>query len=123
MPLPDSLVFVDLETTGANPVVDRITEIGIVELVDGEARQWSTLVNPEADIPVFIQQLTGITPEMVAGAPTFAELAEEVLERISGRVFVAHNARFDYGFLKNAFQRLGRDEEQMLAFIKQRKTT
>ena len=119
MPIPDSLVFVDLETTGANPVVDRITEIGIVELVDGEARQWSTLVNPEADIPVFIQQLTGITPEMVADAPTFADLAEDVLARLSGRVFVAHNARFDYGFLKNAFQRLGRDfRAQVLCTVK-----
>ncbi len=109
MPLPDSLVFVDLETTGANPLTDRITEIGIVELVDGQVRTWSTLVDPLADIPLFIQQLTGITPDMVAGAPTFADLADEVLERLKGRLFVAHNARFDYGFLKNAFKRLGRD--------------
>ena len=119
MPLPDSLVFVDLETTGANPLTDRITEIGIVELVDGEARTWSTLVDPQADIPPFIQQLTGITPEMVAGAPTFEDLAAEVLERLAGRVFVAHNARFDYGFLKNAFKRLGRDfRAQVLCTVK-----
>ena len=119
MPLPDSLVFVDLETTGANPLVDRITEIGIVELTGGEARQWSTLVDPQTDIPLFIQQLTGITPDMVAGAPTFAELADEVLERLSGRVFVAHNARFDYGFLKNAFKRVGTDfRAQVLCTVK-----
>jgi DNA polymerase-3 subunit epsilon len=106
MPLPDAIAFVDLETTGANPAKDRITEIGIIEVVDGEVRQWSTLVNPEADIPIFIQRLTGITPDMVADAPTFERLAREVLERLRGRVFAAHNARFDYGFLKAAFARL-----------------
>jgi DNA polymerase-3 subunit epsilon len=106
MPLPDAIAFVDLETTGANPAKDRITEIGIIEVVDGEVRQWSTLVNPEADIPPFIQRLTGITPDMVADAPTFERLAPEVLARLKGRVFAAHNARFDYGFLKAAFARL-----------------
>lgn len=109
MSLPGNLVFVDLETTGANPLLDRITEIGIVELADRQVTRWSSLVNPEADIPPFIQQLTGITPSMVATAPTFAALAAEVLERLEGRVFVAHNARFDYGFLKAAFRRLGKD--------------
>ncbi|MDD5297438.1 MAG: exonuclease domain-containing protein [Rhodocyclaceae bacterium] len=107
MPLPQSIAFVDLETTGANPARDRITEIGIIELQDGEVRQWTSLVNPEADIPPFIQKLTGITPDMVADAPTFEKLAGEVLERLKGRVFAAHNARFDYGFLKASFARLG----------------
>lgn len=119
MTLPASLVFVDLETTGANPLVDRITEIGIVELTDGQMSQWSTLVNPQADIPPFIQQLTGITPSMVADAPTFEELAEEVLARLAGRVFVAHNARFDYGFLKASFRRVARDfRAQVLCTVK-----
>ncbi|MBI3381697.1 MAG: 3'-5' exoribonuclease [Aquabacterium sp.] len=104
------MVFVDLETTGSTGTVDRITEIGIVELhEDGEAREWSSLVNPQTTIPSFIQSLTGITNEMVAGAPTFAELADEVLSRLHGRLFVAHNARFDYGFLKSEFKRLGLD--------------
>jgi DNA polymerase-3 subunit epsilon len=102
------MVFVDLETTGAVGTADRITEIGLVEVnEDGEAREWSTLVNPEAPIPGFIQNLTGITDEMVAQAPTFAEVAEEVLARLQGKLFIAHNARFDYGFLKNEFKRLG----------------
>ncbi len=104
------MVFVDLETTGATGTVDRITEIGIVEVnEEGEVREWSSLVNPQTPIPGFIQGLTGITDEMVASAPTFAELAEEVLLRLHGRLFVAHNARFDYGFLKNEFKRLGLD--------------
>ncbi len=104
------MVFVDLETTGATATADRITEIGIVEVnEEGEVREWSSLVNPQAPIPGFIQGLTGITDDMVASAPTFAELADEVLSRLHGRLFVAHNARFDYGFLKNEFKRLGLD--------------
>lgn len=104
------MVFVDLETTGSTGTVDRITEIGIVELnEEGEVRGWSSLVNPQTTIPSFIQSLTGITNDMVANAPTFAELADEVLSRLHGRLFVAHNARFDYGFLKNEFKRLDLD--------------
>ncbi len=104
------MVFVDLETTGSTGTVDRITEIGIVEInEDGEVREWSSLVNPQTAIPGFIQNLTGITDAMVAGAPTFADLADEVLTRLHGRLFVAHNARFDYGFLKCEFKRLGLD--------------
>lgn len=80
---PERLAFVDLETTGANPVVDRITEIGIVT-VDGEkVSRWNSLVDPGCPIPPYIQTLTGITPAMVAGAPTFATLAEEILERLN----------------------------------------
>ena len=105
-----SLVFVDLETTGSTANVDRITEIGIVEVnEEGEVREWSTLVNPQTPIPTFIQNLTGITDAMVAEAPAFEQLADEVLMRLHGRLFVAHNARFDYGFLKNEFKRVGVD--------------
>jgi DNA polymerase-3 subunit epsilon len=102
------LVFVDLETTGANPVVDRITEIGIVEVdSEGVANRWSTLVNPGLPIPAFIQSLTGISNDMVRTAPTFTELAPALYERLQGALFIAHNARFDYGFLRNAFDQLG----------------
>jgi DNA polymerase-3 subunit epsilon len=105
-----AMVFVDLETTGSTATVDRITEIGIVEVnEEGEMREWSSLVNPQTPISGFIQSLTGITDEMVADAPTFAQLADEVLARLHGRLFVAHNARFDYGFLKGEFKRLGLD--------------
>lgn len=104
----ECLAFVDLETTGANPVHDRITEIGIVLVENGHATRWSTLVNPDSRIPPFIQTLTGITTEMVADAPRFETLADEIQSRLAGCLFVAHNARFDYGFLKNEFKRMGR---------------
>ena len=105
--IPDRLAFIDLETTGANPVRDRVTEIGIVEVDGDQVTTWNTLVNPERPIPEFIQQLTGIRNDMVANAPTFAQIAVELAERLQGRMFIAHNARFDYGFVKNEYLRLG----------------
>ena len=102
------LAFVDLETTGATATSDRITEIGIVEVdADGSVREWQQLVNPGTRIPPFIEQLTGISNEMVADAPPFEAIAAETLKRLEGRLFIAHNARFDYSFLKNEFKRLG----------------
>ena len=102
------LAFVDLETTGATPTADRVTEIGIVAVdADGTVSEWQQLVNPETGIPPFIEQLTGISNAMVADAPRFADLAGEIGRRLDGRLFIAHNARFDYGFLKNEFKRLG----------------
>ena len=109
-----SLAFVDLETTGTRAGDDRVTEIGIVRVdaggADGQFRvvEWSTLVDPEVPIPPAIVALTGITDAMVAGAPTFPTMAREVAELLDGAVFVAHNARFDYGFLKHEFARAGR---------------
>lgn len=104
----DKLVFIDLETTGANPAADSITEVGLVE-VDraGNAQHWSSLVNPGISIPSFIQSLTGITNEMVREAPSFAELAPALHARLQGALLIAHNARFDYGFLRNAFRQHG----------------
>ena len=102
------LAFIDLETTGATATSDRITEIGIIEVdADGSVREWQQLVNPGTRIPPFIEQLTGISNDMVAAAPPFAEIAGETLRRLAGRLFIAHNARFDYGFIKNEFKRLG----------------
>ena len=102
------LAIVDLETTGTRPAADRITEIGVLEVDRFEvSSQWSTLVNPGIRIPSEIQALTGITHQMLAAAPRFADLAGELHERLSGRVFIAHNARFDYGFLRREFDRVG----------------
>jgi DNA polymerase III subunit epsilon len=112
--LLDDLVFVDLETTGANPAYHRITEIGIVRVRAGVAvEEWSTLVNPESRISDYIERFTGISNEMVATAPRFAEIGDLVLEKLQPRapeptVFVAHNARFDYAFLRAEFRRLRR---------------
>ena len=106
--LDRSLVFLDLETTGATASVDRITEIGLIEVERGRfGGEWSTLVNPETRIPPFIETLTGISNDMVALAPTFAEVACELKARLDGKLLIAHNARFDYGFLRQEFQRLG----------------
>jgi DNA polymerase III subunit epsilon len=110
-----ALAFVDLETTGTGAGTDAITEIGIVRVEsdsDGVAApvvtEWSTLVNPGVPIPPEIQALTGITNAMVRDAPPFERVADEVAARTAGALFVAHNARFDYGFLKYAFARLQR---------------
>lgn len=108
MSLPETYVLVDVETTGANPVTDRITEIAMIRVEAGDVvARFESLVNPQANIPMMIQRLIGITNEMVAGAPTFAELADQVRAFADGAVFVAHNARFDYGFICNAFTRIG----------------
>jgi DNA polymerase-3 subunit epsilon len=102
-----AIAFVDLETTGTTSTRDRITEIGILRVANGEfLDEWSTLVNPECSIPEEIRMLTGITNEMVRDKPTFSELRREVFERLEGHILVAHNARFDYGFLKNEFRRV-----------------
>jgi len=104
-----NVVFLDLETTGATATHDRITEIGLIEADHGTfVREWSTLVNPGINIPPMIQSLTGISNSMVATAPAFEDIADELYEAIDGRILVAHNARFDYGFLKNEFRRLGK---------------
>ena len=102
------LAIVDLETTGAHPAHHRVTEIAVIEVDGGEvAGEWSTLVNPGTSIPPAIQALTGITNAMVADAPSFGALAAQLHERLAGRVLVAHNARFDYGFLRQEFERAG----------------
>jgi DNA polymerase-3 subunit epsilon len=102
--LPQDLVFVDLETTGGSAAYDRITEVGIVRIANGEpVEEWSSLVNPERPIPAYIEEFTGISNEMVAGAPRFAEIAAIVRQKLRGAVFVAHNARFDYSFLRSEF--------------------
>lgn len=101
-------VFVDIETTGGNATKDRITELAILTMKNGKlVSEWETLINPETFIPNHIQKLTGINNEMVSAAPTFEKISKEIMQRLNGHVFVAHNARFDYGFIKNEFKRCG----------------
>ena len=105
--LDRDLVCVDLETTGGNPALHRIIEIGLVTIDrDGTICEWTTLVNPGCRIPPSIVGFTGIDDDMVAGAPAFADLYRDLLARLDGRLFVAHNARFDYGFIKGELARL-----------------
>jgi DNA polymerase III subunit epsilon len=102
------ITFLDLETTGATPLRDRITEIALVRFEHGvEVARWQTLVNPQQPISSFIQNLTGIDDHMVADAPTFAEVAPTLLDYLEGAVLSAHNVRFDYGFIKAEFKRMG----------------
>ncbi len=102
-------LFLDVETTGSTATRDRVTEVAWVLLAGetGQVTKESHLVNPDARIPAFIQQLTGITDDMVADAPRFSAIAPRLAAAMDGAVFVAHNARFDYGFVKNEFKRIG----------------
>lgn len=99
---------VDIETTGSYAAGNGITEIAIV-IHDGmkTLHVYESLINPQRDIPYFIQRLTGISPQMVAHAPTFAEVAGQVYELLRDKVFVAHNVNFDYSFLKYHLQEEG----------------
>ena len=103
------LAFVDIETTGSHFERDRITEIGIKTLINGEVKAWERLINPGTFIPQNIQRLTGISPQMVLDQPGFEELAEQIKKELEGKIFVAHNAQFDYGFIKASFKRIGID--------------
>jgi DNA polymerase-3 subunit epsilon len=100
--------IVDIETTGGNPDVNKIMDIALL-IHDGKklVNQFSTLINPERPIPPLITELTGITNEMVQDAPKFCEVAEHIMELTKDTVFVAHNSRFDYSFLKEEFRNLG----------------
>lgn len=100
--------IVDIETTGGSSRIEKITEIAIFQH-DGEkiTGEFVTLVNPERNIPYFITNLTGITNEMVENAPRFFEVAKKIIELTEGRTLVAHNARFDYSFIRQEFKSLG----------------
>jgi len=99
---------IDVETTGGNSERDRITEIAIVKVQGGQViERFSSLVNPGRRIPGFISKLTGITDPMVAQAPDFAALAPQIWQQLQGCVFVAHNVRFDYGFVRAELARCG----------------
>jgi DNA polymerase-3 subunit epsilon len=105
---PEKMVLLDLETTGGKATHHRVIEIGLIIIEQGEmVERWQSFIDPETTLPPFIQKLTGIAPSMLLGAPLFAEIAEQLLGYLEGRTLVAHNARFDYGFLKNEFQRAG----------------
>lgn len=117
--LEKPFAFVDVETTGGSASSDRLTEIAIIRYDGRNCSSWQSLINPECRIPGYIENLTGITGSMVANAPTFAELAAHIQQLLAGHIFVAHNARFDYGFIKNAFRRVGQDfKASMLCTVK-----
>lgn len=95
-------VVIDLETTGNNPKKgDRIIQVGVVIVEEGKiVQRFSSFVNPEIEIPPFIQQFTGINDEMVLNAPLFSSIAPTLMEFLNGAYFVAHNVPFDLTFLQ-----------------------
>jgi len=116
MPFASKIAFVDVETTGTSPNISRVTEVGVVLVtrppgVGAEqaprVEHWSSLVDPGVPVPPAIRALTGISDRMLAGAPRFPDIATELLERLEGAVFVAHQASFDYGFVRREFERAG----------------
>lgn len=103
-----ALSIIDIETTGLSAASDRIIEIGIIRVENGEVvERYQQLINPERPLPYFIQQHTGIVPDMVENAPTFSEIFESVQPLLANSLFVAHNAGFDYGFIQAEYRRQG----------------
>lgn len=97
---PDTYVSLDLETTGLNPNSEAILEIGAVKFRGQETLEtWQTFVNPRRPVPPYIQALTGITNEMVAGAPAFSGKVGELASFVRNTTLVGHRISFDVGFL------------------------
>ena len=102
------VVFVDIETTGGSYRNSRVLEVAAIRYENGGVTaEFSSLINPETYIPSSITSLTGIHEGDVVDAPIFADVAEQFAEIMNGAVFVAHNVRFDYSFLKNEFSMVG----------------
>lgn len=100
---------VDVETTGASAIYDRVIEVAVVRIEAGQvANRFSTLVNPKLPVPAFITRLTGIDDRMLRARPTFGEVAADVDEALGDGPFVAHNVNFDYAFMRHAFTRAHR---------------
>ena len=105
-----NFVIVDVETTGGSPKSSKITELAMYKY-DGNKiiDEFSSLINPEQDIPEFIVRLTGITNKHVKNAPKFYEIAKKVIDFFEDSIFVAHNVSFDYGMFRSEFKTLGYD--------------
>lgn len=107
--LNQPLVFVDIETNGLSSTRGRVIEVAAIRVEHGQVvKEFSSLVDPGSELPYFITNLTGITTNDVRQAPAFHQIAAELWDTLDGAIFVAHNVRFDYSFLKQEFKRLGR---------------
>ncbi len=103
------LAFVDVETTGVDPRESRITEIGVITVDAGGVHEWTTVINPLTRRQERTPTPDEITDEMRMAAPRFKDIAADLARRLHGRLLIAHNARFDHGFLKAEFGRAGID--------------
>jgi DNA polymerase-3 subunit epsilon len=102
------VAVLDVETTGFDKETDRIIEVGIVTFERGDVvERWGAFVNPGIPIPEVVTKLTGITDEMVSGAPPFEGVAAEVAERLTGVGISAYNLSFDRGFVRAELGRAG----------------
>jgi DNA polymerase-3 subunit epsilon len=99
---------IDIETTRTGNKTGKIIEIAII-VFNGQAitDSFVSLVDPECPIPHYITKITGITNEMIAGAPKFYEIAKQVVQVTANKIFVAHNSSFDYNFVRSEFEQLG----------------
>ena len=103
------LVFVDIETNGLSHIRGRVIEVGAIRVEDGAiVSEFKQLIDPATPLPQFITNLTGITEHDLKGAPLFMAIADELSNIMDGAVFVAHDVRFDYSFLKQEFKRIGK---------------
>lgn len=105
------IVAIDVETTGLSPNRDRIVEVALVGLDKSANPDWSwqSLINPGCRIPTQASAIHGITSREISNAPVFADLADEILERLQGKIMMAHNLQFDAGFLRAEVRRSGRE--------------
>ena len=96
-------VALDIETTGLNPAVDRIIEVGMARVEDGQITQkYSTLVYPGISVSERITELTGIHNEELAGKPRIEEIIGDITRFIGDWPILGHNVTFDFSFLKRA---------------------
>ncbi len=109
IPYKKTIAIVDVETTGGNASNNRLIEIGIIRIENGvEVCRFQSLVQPEQSVPIFVQNLTGISDRDLESAPLFEAIADKVEECLKDALFIGHNVRFDYDFVRHEFRRLGR---------------
>jgi DNA polymerase III subunit epsilon len=108
--LDGPIVFVDVETNGLDHIRGRVIEVGAIRVEGGQVvREMKQLIDPGTPLPEFITSLTGIRESDLRGAPLFIAVADELYDILDGALFIAHNVRFDYSFLKQEFKRVGKE--------------